>query len=127
MVDPKDIKLIIYDPSKENKLYTGQEAVARADELCGSGKGEYGFIVNNCEHFCRYIKTDKKESKQVQWYVKLGVGILAIGTAIGAGVAVIGGALASKRTNSDEETPQNSASEPSNSEGEDDEPKDQEQ
>ena len=131
--DPNDIKLVVYDPSKEDKLYTGQEAVARADKLRGTGKGEYGLFGNNCEHFARYIKTDKKESKQVEdvtWYAKVGAGILAVGAVVvGAGAVVVGGALASKQTKSDENPPENppenSASEPSNSEGEDNEPKEQ--
>ena len=83
ITDHEKVYLIEYDPSKFDKVYTGEEAVARAEGRCGTGQGEYDLIFNNCEHFCTFVKTDKKESQQVQRAVKVVGAAAALGLGIG--------------------------------------------
>ena len=112
--DPKDIHLIEYDP-EAGHIYNGEEAIARAETRCDTGKGEYNLIFNNCEHFCTSVKTDKKESLQVQHAVK--VGAVAAGIAVGAGVVIAAFRYFSKPTEPEEPT-ESSTSESSDSQGE---------
>ena len=114
IADPKDICLIEYDPKAEH-IYNGEEAIARAMTRCDTGKGEYSLIFNNCEHFCRSVKTDKKESLQVQRAVKVTSAVAAglfVGTVIAAYQFIF-----SKPTESKEPT-ESSTSKSSDSQGE---------
>ena len=77
----ENVQLVEYDPSKVKHIYSGEEAIARAESRRGTGKDEYDLIFNNCEHFCTFIKTGNKESLQVQRVVKV---------AAGAGVVLAG-------------------------------------
>ena len=114
--DPKDIHLIEYDP-KAGHIYNGEEAIARAETRCDTGKGEYSLIFNNCEHFCTSVKTDKKESLQVQRAVKVTSAVAAGLFAVGAGAGAAYQYIFSKPTESKEPT-ESSTSKSSDSQGE---------
>jgi hypothetical protein len=83
-VAAEKVYLVVYDPSKVKHIYTGEEAVARAESRLGTGRGEYSLISNNCEHFCTFVKTGNKESLQVQ-KVAAGAAVVA-----GVGLAFVG-------------------------------------
>ena len=108
--DHKEVQLIEYDPGKYDKIFTGDEAIARAEGSCGTGEGEYSLIFNNCEHFCTSVKTDKKESKQVQRGVKV-----VLGAAVVAGLGIAAGTVlyAISKPTKPEESAENSTGKPS--------------
>lgn len=109
-VDPMVIHLILYD-SSEKIVYSGDDAIARAEHRLGTGEGEYSLFFNNCEHFCTYVKTGKDESQQVQQFAKV-VGTTA---AIGLGFAFAGTLIYAIHKLS--EPPKNPAGKPPNSQG----------
>ena len=84
-IDPKDVRIVEYD---SDHVYTGKDAIARAEGKLGTDKGNYSFIFNNCEHFCTYVKTDKKESKQVQRAVMVGAAGVTVAALAAGGIAL---------------------------------------
>ena len=112
-----DILIVIHE---EGSCYSPEETVCRAEKYLGNGLGKYDFLGNNCEHFARWCKTGKKESKQVEratkglavGYVARAVAMRAAGVALGpwglviAGIGILVGLSSDKdKTKPDDDTP----------------------
>ena len=54
---------VYIEPS--DKKYSKENTARKAEELLGTGKGEYNLATNNCEHFSNLCRYNSKSSKQV--------------------------------------------------------------
>ena len=111
------ILIVIHE---EGNCFSSEETVSRAEQHLGEGAGQYTLWGNNCEHFARWCKTGKKESKQVDRVVKgaiggtvaRGVATRIAGAALGpwgwviTGIGFLAGLLSDKdKTKPDDEHP----------------------
>ena len=54
---------VYIDPT--DKKYSKENTAKKAEELLGTGRGEYNLATNNCEHFCNLCRKNSKSSEQV--------------------------------------------------------------
>lgn len=60
-----------YNDEELKMVRSKEEIVKFARSMLGTGLGEYSIVNNNCEHFSNYCAFGKKESNQVEDFLKM--------------------------------------------------------